>query len=129
MSSYNNFTFCPKCGEKNIHFNMKYWKCDNCQFVLYHNAASAANLLIYNNDNSILLEIRAKDPKRGMLDCPGGFTDNDETIEETAIRECKEELGIEPKNLEYLCSFPNDYYYKGFYYRYVIYILLLNYQM
>ncbi len=41
-----------------------------------------------------------------MLGCPGGFTDNDETIEESAIRECREELGLEPKHLEYLCSSP-----------------------
>ena len=117
MSSNNNFTFCPKCRGKNIHFNIKYWKCDDCQFVLYHNAASATGLIMTDNDNNVLFEIRAKDPKKGMLDCPGGFTDNDETIEETAIRECREELGIEPKNLEYLCSFPNDYHYKGFDYK------------
>ena len=52
-----------------------------------------------------------------MLDCPGGFTDSEETIEENAIRECKEELGFEPINLEYLCSCPNDYHYKGFDYK------------
>ena len=117
MSSDNNFTFCPKCGGKNIHFINKYWKCDDCQFVLYMNAASAAGLIISDNDNNVLFEIRAKDPGKGMLGCVGGFTDNDETIEDNAIRECREEIGIEPINLEYLCSSPNDYHYKGFHYK------------
>ena len=52
-----------------------------------------------------------------MLGCPGGCTYNDETIEESAIRECREEIGIEPKDLEYLCSSPNDYHYKEFDYK------------
>ena len=117
MSSNNDFTFCPKCGGKNIHFIVKYWKCDDCQFVLYHNAASASGLIISDNENNVLFEIRAKDPKKGMLGCVGGFTDNDETIEESAIRECREELGLEPKDLQYLCSSPNDYHYKGIDYK------------
>ena len=58
MSSDNNFTFCPKCGGKNIHFINKYWKCDDCQFVLYMNAASAAGLIISDNDNNVLFEIK-----------------------------------------------------------------------
>ena len=117
MSSDKKFTFCPKCAGKNIHFINKYWKCDDCNFVLYLNAASAAGLIISDNDNNVLFEIRAKDPGKGMLGCVGGFTDNDETIEENAIRECREEIGIEPINLEYLCSSPNDYIYKGIHYK------------
>ena len=118
MSINNNFSFCPKCGSKDtINFIKKYWECDKCPFILYHNPASTAGLIISDNENNILLEIRAKDPKKGMLDCPGGFTDSEETIEENAIRECKEELGFEPINLEYLCSCPNDYHYKEFDYK------------
>ena len=77
------------------HYFEKYWKCDKCSFILYHNAASASAVIISDNENNILFEIRAKDPKKGMLGCPGGFTDSDETIEENVIRECKEEIGVE----------------------------------
>ena len=114
----NNFSYCPKCGSKDsIKYIEKYWKCDKCPFILYHNAASASAVIISDKENNILFEIRAKNPKKGMLGCPGGFTDSDETIEENAIRECKEEIGIEPINLKYLCSCPNDYHYKGFDYK------------
>ena len=114
----NNFSYCPKCGAKDtIQYIEKYWKCDKCSFILYHNAASASAVIISDNENNILFETRAKEPKKGMLACPGGFTDSDETIEENAIRECKEEIGIEPMNLKYLCSCPNDYHYKGFDYK------------
>ena len=114
----NNFIYCPQCGSKDrVKFIEKYWKCDKCPFILYHNPASTSAVIISNDENNILFEIRARDPKKGMLDSPGGFTDSDETDEENAIRECKEEIGIEPVNLEYLCSCPNDYYYKGFNYK------------
>ena len=120
MSSNNKFNFCPKCGSKDtIQYIIKYWKCtnNNCDFILYHNAASAAGLILSDNNNNVLFEIRAKDPGKGMLGCVGGFTDSDETAEQNAIRECKEEIGVEPINLEYLCSEPNDYHYKGFDYK------------
>ena len=114
----NNFIYCPQCGSKDtVKFIEKYWKCDKCPFILYHNPASTSAVIISDDENNILFEIRARDPKKGMLDSPGGFTDSDETDEENAIRECKEEIGIEPVNLEYLCSCPNDYYYKGFNYK------------
>ena len=60
MSSNNNFTFCPKCGGKSIHFNIKYWKCDDCQFVLYHNTTSASGLIISDNDNNIYSKLEQK---------------------------------------------------------------------
>ena len=68
----NNFLYCPKCGTKDtIQYIEKYWKCDKCSFILYHNAASASAVIISDNENNILFEIRAKDPKKGMLGCPG----------------------------------------------------------
>ena len=118
INNNNNFLYCPQCGAKGtIQYIEKYWKCNKCPFILYHNAASASAVIISDDENNILFEIRAKDPKKGMLGCPGGFTDSDESTEQNAIRECKEEIGIEPVNLEYLCSCPNDYYYKGFNYK------------
>ena len=117
-SNNNNFIYCPQCGSKGaIVFIDKYWKCNNCPFILYHNPASTAAVIISDEENNILFIIRAREPKKGLLDCPGGFTDSDETDEQNAIRECKEEIGIEPLNLKYLCSCPNDYFYKGFNYK------------
>ena len=115
----NNFSFCPNCGSKNIKtVNAGHkWLCPDCEFDLYNNVASAVGLLIQNEKGEILLEKRAKDPRKGFLAFPGGFTDADETAEEACIRECKEETGVAPLSVEYLCSYPNTYIYKDIIYK------------
>jgi len=85
--------------------------CRQCGFVYYHNIASAAAAII-ECDDRVLLTIRAKEPKKGMLDIPGGFADYGETIEGTLIREIREELHIKIIDLRYLTSAPNVYVYK-----------------
>lgn len=114
----NDFSFCPICGTKKINYmENKKWKCSDCGFTLYNNVASAVGIILSDNQNNILLEVRAKEPKKGFLALPGGFCDQDETAEEAATRECKEETGFEPKKIQYLCSFPNDYEYKNIKYK------------
>ena len=106
--SMNDFNFCPKCGSKSINYvDSKKWVCPDCGFTLYNNVASAV----------VLLETRAKEPRKGFLALPGGFTDRDETAEQAAIRECFEETGLKLESVEYLCSFPNDYEYKNIAYK------------
>ena len=47
------------------------------------------------NDNKILLIKKNGGPYDGKLDLPGGTIEFDENIEETLIRELKEEVGID----------------------------------
>lgn len=49
-----------------------------------------------------------------MLDLPGGFCDIGETMENGAIREVKEETGLDVTKVRFLFSFPNNYMYSGF---------------
>ncbi|WP_407426618.1 NUDIX domain-containing protein [Treponema sp.] len=114
----NDFTFCPECGSKNIqNVKMRKWLCSDCGFDLYNNVASAVGLLIQTKEGKILLEKRAKEPRKGFLAFPGGFVDPDETLEEACFRECKEETGVEPVSLKYIASFPNTYEYKNIQYK------------
>lgn len=46
-------------------------------------------------DGRILLIKRGTEPGKGMWAVPGGRIEEDETIEQCAIRECKEEAGID----------------------------------
>ena len=46
---------------------------------------------------------------RGSWDIPGGFVEWNESAEQAASRECKEELSISVKMLEYLGSIPDVY--------------------
>ncbi len=114
----NNFNICPICGSKQIkNENNRKWLCSDCGFELYNNVASAVGLVIAAADNKILFEKRAKEPRKGFLAFPGGFVDPDETAEQACIRECIEETGVKPSNLEYLCSFPNTYEYNKIVYK------------
>ena len=114
----NDFNFCPSCGGKNIqNVKMRKWLCADCGFDLYNNVASAVGLVIQNEEGKILLEKRAKEPRKGFLAFPGGFVDPDETAEEACVRECREEIGVEPVSLRYIASFPNTYEYKNIQYK------------
>ncbi|MCR4823651.1 MAG: NUDIX domain-containing protein [Treponema sp.] len=113
----NDFNFCPSCGSKKIkNVNMRKWLCEDCGFDLYNNVASAVGLVIESREG-ILFERRAKEPRKGFLAFPGGFVDPDESAEEACIRECREEIGVEPLSLEYIASFPNTYEYKNIQYK------------
>ena len=114
----NDFNFCPACGGRHIqNVKMRKWLCADCGFDLYNNVASAVGLIICDDAGRVLLEKRGKEPRKGFLAFPGGFVDPDETAEEAALRECMEEIGVEPEKITYLCSFPNSYEYKKILYK------------
>ena len=114
----NDFNFCPNCGKKTIqNVKMRKWICSDCGFDLYNNVAAAVGLVIQSTEGKILLEKRAKEPRKGFLALPGGFVDPNESAEEACIRECREEIGVEPVSLKYIASFPNTYEYKNIQYK------------
>lgn len=107
------FKYCPQCGTAKIEFiNNRYFKCSNCEFVYFHNVATATAAIIVHN-NEILMTVRAKNPKRGKLDLPGGFVNPNETLEQGLSREIYEELGLKLTNWLYFCSLPNTYTFNG----------------
>lgn len=113
------FKFCPSCSSQKITFvnNFK-MHCDACDFVLYHNIAAAV-AIVFTFQDKILFTVRNVNPDKGKLDLPGGFIDPNETAEEAACREIKEELGLEISSdkLRYITTSPNDYLYKNVPYR------------
>ena len=114
----NDFNFCPKCGSKKIeNHNDRKWLCPECGFDLYNNVAAAVGVIISDKEHNVLLEVRAKEPRKGFLAFPGGFVDADESAEEAVVRECREEIGAEVTNIKYLCTFPNTYEYKNIEYK------------
>ncbi|MCX7727063.1 MAG: NUDIX domain-containing protein [Chitinispirillaceae bacterium] len=112
-SKYSIFKYCPACGDVSIIADTpKSIRCFKCDYVYFHNTASSVAAIIENN-SSILLTIRANEPKKGMYDLPGGFVDYNESLEDALRREIFEELGVNIKKCSYLCSFPNEYIFKG----------------
>lgn len=111
------FNFCPSCGSEGISFDgIKEFTCAECSFTYFHNVASAVGTIL-ECDGKIVLIRREREPGKGKLDLPGGFTDPGETAEEGARREIKEELKIDVGPLQYLGSYPNTYEYKNVSYR------------
>jgi NAD+ diphosphatase len=108
------FKYCPGCGAKGpkAYSKNKHIKCAKCGFEYFHNVASAAGAII-ECGSKVLVITRANEPKKGLLDFPGGFADYRESIELTVIREVWEELGIKISKPRYLISAPNIYVYKG----------------
>lgn len=111
----SQFVYCPKCGSSRfIYHNVKSHRCEDCGFVYYLNPSAAVAIFIRNQKGELLVATRAKEPAKGSFDLPGGFADFEETIEQAAIREVKEEAGLDISNLHFLFSLPNNYEYSGF---------------
>ena len=60
---------------------------------------------VMDDDLKVLLIKRAKEPFQGMWAIPGGFVRIEEDLEAAAIRELKEETGVEDVYLEQLYTF------------------------
>ena len=108
------FQYCPACGSNHFAENGAYSKkCEDCGFTYYDNPKAATVAIIVNSNNEILVCRRAKDPAKGTLDLPGGFTDIGESAEEGVIREVKEETGLDVSEVKFLFSKPNIYPFSG----------------
>lgn len=107
-------SYCPKCGHKGFTFNgEKLFVCEACNFNFYINAAAAVSAIIELPDGRIAMGRRKFEPRKGMLDWPGGFVDTMERAEDALIREVREEMGIEITQYEFLTTSPNEYPFKG----------------
>ena len=94
-----NFHFCPRCGahlkEENHHGRIRL-VCPKCEFIFYQNPVPAAGVILLPG-NSVLLVKRKFEPRAGMWSLPAGFMEYGETVEETAVRELKEETNLDIK--------------------------------
>lgn len=117
----DKFLFCPVCGSRNwkVH-NFKSKQCGDCGFTYYGNPSAANVALICRQPApggkgcpELLVVRRKKEPAKGTLDLPGGFTDMGESGEQGVIREVLEETGLHVTRTEYLFSIPNLYRYSG----------------
>lgn len=64
------------------------------------NPVVGASALVQKSDESVLLIKRIKEPGTGRWAFAGGVVEYGETVEQTAVREVKEETGIDIKLIE-----------------------------
>lgn len=74
--------------------------CISCGFIHYINPRPVAGAIPVREDGAILLIRRAIEPRLGSWVFPGGYMDLDETAEQAAARETKEEANLEVADLQ-----------------------------
>ncbi len=119
MKSKKRPLFCPYCGrafQKKLIEGKERLYCQLCDEIYYENPVPAVTALVLNEENQILLGRRAVEPAKGGWCLPGGFMETGETIEEAALRELKEETGINGR----IVSFVGFFYQESIYYGSII---------
>ncbi len=90
--------FCPQCGcemalKKERDGRLRQ-TCPCCGYVHYHNPVPGVGVII-ELDGGVVLVKRRFEPRAGWWGLPAGFLEADESVEQGAVRECKEETGLD----------------------------------
>ncbi|MGQ9853715.1 MAG: NUDIX domain-containing protein [Candidatus Oleimicrobiaceae bacterium] len=91
------YSYCPQCAQplqRVLLEGRERLTCRACGFVHYENPAPAVGVVVVN-DSGVLLVKRKYAPRQGLWSLPAGFMEIDETPAETAVREAREETGLE----------------------------------
>ena len=88
--------------------NTKRLVCQNCGFVFYMNPVPAVAVILFQNDE-ILLVKRKFAPQIGYWTLPAGFMEYWESPEECAIRETKEETNLDIRISKIFAALPGSY--------------------
>jgi NAD+ diphosphatase len=108
MNWYSQNKYCGKCGSKTEKkTDERAIACSNCNTSIYPKISPAIIVAITCN-NKILLASNSNFPAN-WFSLIAGYADIGESLEETVIREVKEEVGLDVKNIRYYKSQPWPY--------------------
>lgn len=91
------YRHCPVCGgdlETRLHDGRDRLVCSRCGFVFYQNPAPAAGVVAIEDGNLLWVQ-RKFEPRKGLWTLPAGFVEYGEHAEDCAVRETKEETGLD----------------------------------
>lgn len=94
------YRFCPSCGGRLEHRRLKPGEperpvCTACAHIVYLDPKVAVGTIIRAGSDQVVLVRRAIEPGYGLWVFPGGYVDLGEEITSAAIREAREECGLE----------------------------------
>jgi NAD+ diphosphatase len=100
-----NFQYCSRCGTPmEPRADERSRTCPKCRFTSYPPVSPAIMILI-THGSKVLLARKAAFPA-GRYSALAGFVEPGEMLEDTVIRETREEVGVEVKNIRYFGSQP-----------------------
>jgi len=108
------YQFCPRCGGALERRLLKASEperpvCTRCGFVFYIDPKIAVGTIIKTDNDRLVLVRRAIEPGYGLWVFPGGYVDRGEPLTSAAIREAREECGLDVR----LDGLVNIYSYPG----------------
>lgn len=86
--------------------------CARCGYQLFVNARPTASVIVVEGDRFLALR-RAREPKAGQWEMPGGFCDGWEHPADAALREAGEELGVRVTLRDFLGMYVGEYEFQG----------------
>lgn len=110
----HSYRFCPACGgrlEPRVLRDVDPPRlvCTTCDFVFYLDPKVAVGTIVRTERDELVLVRRAIEPGYGRWVFPGGYVDRGEQITAAAIREAREESGLDVR----LDGLVNIYSYEG----------------
>lgn len=99
--------YCTKCGQPTQPERPNLFICTNKHQNFIDSVPAAGAYVV--KDGKVLFGIRSSEPNPGGYNVPGGFLEIPESAEEAAIREVKEELGIDIRPVEIIGTYHTTY--------------------
>ncbi len=98
--------FCSRCGvDTEPHGTERARSCPSCNHMAFPRLTPAVIMLVERDDGQALLAWGRQFPGR-FFSALAGFVEPGETLEQTVVREVREEAGIEVENVRYFGSQP-----------------------
>lgn len=102
-----SYRFCPHCGGTLESRLLKASEperlvCTACGFVFYIDPKVAVGTIVADEAGRVVLVRRAIEPGYGKWVFPGGYVDRGEDVRVAAVREAREECGLEVELLDLL---------------------------
>jgi 8-oxo-dGTP diphosphatase len=102
--------YCPRCGTRLAASPPT--RCRTCRYELFVNARPTASLVVLDGDRFLALR-RVAEPMAGRWETPGGFCDGWEHPAQAALREGREELGLDVVLGDFVGMYLGSYEFQG----------------